>query len=257
MEHPQVTGPFSSPLLLRLRVFATMAFSLLVGVICVLCSATLVCLSFFGFSLLRLFWRLVLSPWVDRSFILKLGLTCWFLGGSLVSKALYTPDVGLAFGFLGGFLFSGTLFTPDLCYAVSAIILSFAIWCLGCAVGTSFQLRDILDVGSTKAAQDVLPDMLLPVPPNPSIPSVTNVVVRVAVAPRPVILFCLSHLDVCRLVLPFFHSFAVALTTSEFSNFRHHTPRISELYCSYVTSFVGFPDIGKRCNEKNCGWGFS
>ena len=118
----------------------------------------------------------------------------WAAGGwtdifSFVSRALYTLDVGLAFGFLGGSLFSGALYTSELCYAVSAILLSFAIWCSGCAVGTSFQPRDILDVGSTKAAQDVLPDMLLPVPPNPLIPLVTNVVVRVAVAPRPARLF--------------------------------------------------------------------
>ena len=146
MEHPQVTGPYSLPLLLRRCIFAMMAFALLVGVICVLCSATLVCLSSFGFSLLRLFWQLVLSPWVDRSFIL--GLTCWFLGGSLVLRALYTPDVGLAFGFLGGSLFSGALYTPDLCYAVSVILLSIAIWCSGSTVGTSLQPCDILDVGS-------------------------------------------------------------------------------------------------------------
>ena len=227
------------PLLLRLRVFATMAFALFIGIIYILCSCirTLVCLFSFGLPLLHLFW-LALSLWVDKYFIL--GLAFEFFSGSLVSRALYTPDVGLAFGFIGGSLFSGALYTPELCYAVSAILLSFAIWCSGCAVGTSFQLRDILDVGSTKAAQDVLPDMLLPVPPNPSIPSVTNVVVRVAVAPRPVRLFYLSHLDVCRLVLPFFHSFAVALTTSGFSNFRHHTPQISELYRGYVKSFVGF-----------------
>ena len=38
MEHPQVTGPYSVPHLLRLRAFATMAFALLIGIIDVLCS---------------------------------------------------------------------------------------------------------------------------------------------------------------------------------------------------------------------------
>ena len=243
MEHPQVTGPYSSPRLLRLRIFAMMAFALLVGVIYVLCSATLVCLFSFGFPLLRLFWRLVLSPWVDRSFIL--GLTFGFFGGSLVSRALYTPDVGLAFGFLGGSLISGALYTPDLCYAVSAILLSIAIWCSGSTVGTSLQPCDILDVGSTRAKQDVIPVMLPQVTPNPLIPLVTNVVVCVAVDPRPARLFYLSHLDMCWLVLPFLDSFEAVLTTSGFYNFRHHTPQISEWYRGYVKSFVGFvPDIG-------------
>ena len=53
------------------------------------------------------------------------------------------------------------------------------------------------------STNDVLSVMLLLVTPSPSIPSVTNVVVRVAVAPRPVRPFYLPHLDMCWLVCHF------------------------------------------------------
>ena len=64
-------------------------------------------------------------PWVDRSFL-----------------------PGLAFGFFGGSLILRALYTPDLCFAFTGIFLSIAGWGSGSAVGTSFQPCNMLDVGS-------------------------------------------------------------------------------------------------------------
>ena len=94
MEHSQVTGPTT-------RASAHKAYTLLFGILQVfLCSLQfLACLFMVGFSFSCWVWRLAHSiNWADLSF--RFGLLIGFIGGSLVSGALFTPTFAYCFAIL-------------------------------------------------------------------------------------------------------------------------------------------------------------
>ena len=186
-------------------------------------------------SLLRWVLRLVLfisGSWAD----FRLGMLLGILGGSLASRALYTPHSVL--------FFAAVLFLKSSKWWRDLFVGSFWPVCAGA-------VTQVVTPEATQ--QDDIPVVLSRATTVIHSPAAASVQVSVPVSLRsPPPYF--SHEMMCSLVLPYLDSFEVVLTTTAFFKYVNCTPAVSAWYRRYLRSHVGFvADVANRVVRTSAG----
>jgi len=161
------------------------------------------------------------------------------LGGSLASRALYTPLFIL--------FFAAVLFLESSKWWGDLFIGSFPPVCAGAVTQV---------VTPEVTQQDDVPVALLGATPTTVIlvPAATPVQVSVPVSLRSSSPPYFSHEMMCSLVLPYLDSFEVVLTTTAFFKYVNCTPAVSAWYRRYLRSHVGFvADVANRVVRTSAG----